>query len=113
MNNSLSMSNTDKVLYEYYLNNGEIKKTKCTIISEKENRREKTIYEYEKENMYGSRFVSELDLGKVRSNHIYALDDDIEKYQAVFVDYVEANIKKIQQQLSRNKKVLKKIKSKK
>lgn len=69
------MENTPKILYEYYLNNGEIRQTECTIISQKEHKSQGTTYQYERENMYGSKFVSEKELGVVHNNHIYAFDN--------------------------------------
>lgn len=106
------MCNTQKILYEYFLKDGEVRKSECTILSKEEVSREGMMYQFTKNDLYGSRFVYDADLGKVQKNHIYAFDDDIEKYTAVFAEYVETKIKTLQQQLYRNKKVLKKIKSK-
>lgn len=103
------MQETQKVLYEYFLNDGEVRQTTCTVISEKEHRGHGKIYQYERVNIYGSRFISEESLGKVMNNHIYAFDDDVNKYRKVFIEYVEANIKNLQQKMKRNKNVLKKL----
>lgn len=99
------------ILYEYFLNDGEVRKQECTIVEQYESGRRGASIQFERENMYGSKFISKADLGVVRNNHIYALDDDIEKYTNIFTAYVEAKVKNLQQQLSKNKKVLKKLNS--
>lgn len=103
------MDNASTVLYEYFLNDGEVRKQECTIIELYESGRRGASIQFVRENMYGSKFISKADLGVVRNNHIYALDDDIEKYTEVFIAYVEAKAKNLQQQLYKNKKVLKKL----
>lgn len=102
-----NMENTSKVLYEYYLKEGEVRQKECMIISEKQYSGGKIIYQYTRDSLYGSRFVSNEQMGAVHNNHIYAFDDDIAKYTEVFIEYVENNIKTLQHQLNRNKKVLK------
>lgn len=104
------MDNASTVLYEYFLNDGEVRKQECTIIENHEFGRRGANIQFVRENLYGSKFISRSDLGVVRNNHIYALDDDIEKYTEVFIAYVEAKAKNLQQQLYKNKKVLKKLK---
>lgn len=104
-----NIENTSKVLYEYYLNGGEVRKTECTVLSEKQYTGGKTIYQYTRNRLYGSKLISEEELGEVHNNHIYAFDDDIEKYREVFIEYVSANISELMRQVNRNKSILKKL----
>ena len=107
------MSDTGKILYEYYLNKGEIRQSICMIVSEQSISRGTILYQYVRKGIYGSRFIKKEELESIQNNHVCSFEDDIEKFRKLFEKHIEANIIKLQQQVERNQEILKKLKSEK